>query len=170
MEKEKRDDRVGYPFKTLLEEALVRQRNEMMDNFTQILQRLPMETIEASSTRNHFLSVMPFKVQVNFDIPLFKGQIDVDALEKWLNLLEGYYSIQKNSDSEKITFALLKSLPHVRAWWEGYWERYTIDESTLFGREPTWVAFVDALKEEFYPVGNYDDQYMRWTTLRQKRD
>jgi hypothetical protein len=73
-------------------------------------------------------------------------------------------------DSEKITFALLKSLPHVRAWWEGYWERYTVDESTLFGREPTWAAFVDALKEEFYPVGNYDDQYMRWTTLRQKRD
>jgi hypothetical protein len=44
-----------------------------------------------------------------------------------------------------------------------------VDESTLFGREPTWAAFVDALKEEFYPVGNYDDQYMRWTTLRQKR-
>jgi hypothetical protein len=56
------------------------------------------------------------------------------------------------SDSEKITFVLLKSLPHVRSWWEGYWERYTMDESTLFGREPTWVAFVDALKEEFYPV------------------
>jgi hypothetical protein len=84
-----------------------------------------------------------------------------------LNLLEGYYSVQKISDSEKITFALLKSLPHVRAWWEGYWERYIMDESTLFGREPTWVAFVDALKD---PVKNYDDQYIRWTTLRQKRD
>jgi hypothetical protein len=77
---------------------------------------------------------------------------------------------KKNSDSEKITFVLLKSLPHVRAWWEGYWERYTMDESTPFRREPTWAAFVDALKEEFYPVRNYDDQYMRWTTLRQKRD
>jgi hypothetical protein len=74
------------------------------------------------------------------------------------------------SDSEKITFTLLKSLPHVRAWWEGYWERYTMDESTPFRREPTWEAFVDALKEEFYPVRNYDDQYMRWTTLHQKRD
>ena len=72
----------------------------------------------------------------------------------------------KKIGSEKITFTLFKSLPHVRSWWEGYWERYTTDESTLFGREPTWAAFVDALKEEFYPVGNYDDQYMRWTTLR----
>jgi hypothetical protein len=65
---------------------------------------------------------------------------------------------------------LLKSLPHVKDWWEGYWERYTADESTPFEREATWVDFVYALKEEFYPVENYDDQYMRWMTLCQKRD
>jgi hypothetical protein len=35
---------------------------------------------------------------------------------------------------------------------------YIVDESTPFGREPTWVAFVDSLKEEFYLIGNYDDQ------------
>jgi hypothetical protein len=95
MAEEKRDDRAGDPFKTLLEEALMRQRNEMMDNFAQILRRLPMVAAEASSTSNHFASATPFKVQVNFDIPLFEGQIDADALEKWLNLLEGYYSVQK---------------------------------------------------------------------------
>jgi hypothetical protein len=76
---------------------------------------------------------------------------------------------QKISNSEKITFTLLKTLPHVRSWWEGYWDRYTTNESTLFEREPTWATFVDELKEEFYPVEKYDDQYMRWTTLRQKR-
>jgi hypothetical protein len=82
-----------------------------------------------------------------------------------LNFLEGYYSIQKISNCLNITFALLKALPHVGAWWEGYWDRYTADESMPFRREPTWETFVDALKEEFYPVGSYDDQYMRWTTL-----
>jgi hypothetical protein len=44
------------------------------------------------------------------------------------------------------------------------------DESAIFGPGPTWVDFVDALKEQYYPVGNYDDQYMRWTTLCQERD
>ena len=68
---------------------------------------------EASSTSNHFGGVTPFKVQVNLYIPLFEGQIDANALEKWLNLLEGYYSFQKKSDSEKIASVLLKSLPHV---------------------------------------------------------
>ena len=28
---------------------------------------------------------------------------------------------------------------------------------------------MDEFKEQYYPVGNYDDQYMRWTTLRQER-
>jgi hypothetical protein len=83
-----------------------------------------------------------------------------------LNLLEGYYSIQNFSDSEKITFVLLKALPHVRSWWEGYWERYIVGESTPFRRELTWATFVDALKEEFYHVENYYDQYLRWMTMR----
>jgi hypothetical protein len=28
---------------------------------------------------------------------------------------------------------------------------------------------VDAVKEQYYHVGNYEDQYMRWTILRQER-
>jgi hypothetical protein len=31
---------------------------------------------------------------------------------------------------------------------------------------PTWDSFWDAIKEQFYPVGSYEDQYTRWTTLR----
>jgi hypothetical protein len=28
---------------------------------------------------------------------------------------------------------------------------------------------VDAVKEQYYPVDNYEDQYMIWTTLRKER-
>jgi hypothetical protein len=72
MVEEKRDDRAGDHFKMLLKEALMLKRNEMMENFTQILQRLSMTTTKASSTSNHFASETPFQVQVNFDIPLFE--------------------------------------------------------------------------------------------------
>jgi hypothetical protein len=37
----KKDDGAGDPFKMLRKEALVRQMNEMMDKFAQILRRLP---------------------------------------------------------------------------------------------------------------------------------
>jgi hypothetical protein len=95
-----------------------------------------MET-ETSSTSSHFKGATPFKVQVNFDIPLFEGRIDSYALEKWLKLLEGYYSVQSFFESKKMTFVLFKVLPHVRFWWEGYRDGYTEDESTSFRREPT---------------------------------
>jgi hypothetical protein len=44
------------------------------------------------------------------------------------------------------------------------------EESGMFEVEPTWDSFMDVVKEQYYPVGNYDDQYMRWTTLHQERD
>ena len=80
---------VGDPIKILLEEALEQQRNAMMDSFAQILQRLPRS--DASASSSYFGNATPFKVQVNFEIPIFKGQIDANAIDKWLNLLEGYF-------------------------------------------------------------------------------
>jgi hypothetical protein len=64
-----------------------------MDKFTHILRRLWMAVIETYFTRNHFEGATPFKVQVNFDISLFEGQIDTYVVEKCLNLLEGYYFV-----------------------------------------------------------------------------
>ena len=75
---EKRDDEAGDLIKMLLREALMRQRNEMMDNFAQILRRMLTAT-DAPSTSSHFGGATPFKVQVNFDIPLFEGKIDANA-------------------------------------------------------------------------------------------
>jgi hypothetical protein len=74
-----------------------------------------LPTGEASSSGGH---ATPFKVQVNFDIPLFEGLIDADVVDKWLNLLEGYFSVHNFFDREKITFALLKDIPHVKDWWD----------------------------------------------------
>jgi hypothetical protein len=168
MVEENKNERVDDSINLLLEQALMHQRDEMMENFSHILQCLLITTC-ASSSSGIFGSTSPFKVQVNFDIPIFEGRIDVDALEKWLNLLEGYFSVHNFSDRENITFALLKDLPHVKHWWETYWEKISIEESRIYGVEPTWEFFVDVVKEQYYLVGNYEDQYMRWTTLQQER-
>jgi len=61
----------------------------MMDNFAKILQRLPRG--DTSTSNIYSGSATPFKVQVNFDIPIFEGQIDVNAIDKWLNILERYF-------------------------------------------------------------------------------
>jgi hypothetical protein len=81
-----------------------------------------MSTIEYTySSRSHFGSTVPFKVPINFDISVFEGEIYADSLEKWLNLLEGYFFVHIFSNRENITFVLLKVVPHVKYWWETYW-------------------------------------------------
>jgi hypothetical protein len=107
MVEEKKNDGVDDPINLLLEQALTRQRDEMMENFANILKCLPIAS-GAFSSSDHFGGTSPFKVQVNFDILVFEGQIDAEALEKWLTLLEGYFSVHNFSEKEKITFALLK--------------------------------------------------------------
>ena len=108
----------------------------MMDNFAQILCQLPT-TSDASTSIGHSGNAPPFKVQVNFDIPVFEGHIHVDALEKWLNLLECYFSVYKFSNREKITFSLLKVVPHVKDWWETHCEQTTMEEPSMFSTIPT---------------------------------
>jgi hypothetical protein len=51
------------------------------------------------------------KVQVNFDIPIFEGHIDVDSLEKWLNMLEGYFSARNFFDRERSPLHSLRLSP-----------------------------------------------------------
>jgi hypothetical protein len=72
MVKEKRNNGVEDSINLLLEQALTRHRDEMMENFSQILRRLPI-IADVSSSRNHFGGTAPFKVQVNFDILIFEG-------------------------------------------------------------------------------------------------
>ena len=146
MAEEKKNDGADDPISLLLEQALTRQRDEMMENFYHILQHLPIAS-GASSSSGHFGGTSPFKVQVNFDILVFEGQIDAKALEKWLTLLEGYFSAHNFSDKEKITFAPFKDLAHVKHWWETYWEQSSIEEFGIYVVDPTWDFFVDAIKE-----------------------
>ena len=84
-------------------------------------------------------------------------------------MLQGYFCVHNFSDREKITLSFLKDLPHVKNWWETYWEQCSTEESGIYGVDPTWDFFVDVIREQYYPVGNYEDQYMRCTTLQQER-
>jgi hypothetical protein len=134
---------IGYPFKMFLEESVMQQRNAMMDSFAQILRWIPTNDAYSSSG-----GIAPFKVQIKFDVPIFEGQIDTYVVEKFLNLLEGYFSIHKFSNKENINFVLLKVIPHVKYWWETFCEKKEIEEPSLFIVAVTWESFRDAIKEQ----------------------
>ena len=78
MVEENKDKGVRHPFKMLFEEALKWHRDVMMDKFAQILRRLPIGNASSSSNNTR----TPFKVQVNFEITIFEGQIDAYVVDK----------------------------------------------------------------------------------------
>jgi len=82
----------------------------IMDKFSQILQRLP--TSGVSTSKNHFGGSTAFKVQVKFGIPIFWGKIDVDVIDEWLNLLEGYFFVHDFSSQEILLLLFSKHPPH----------------------------------------------------------
>ena len=115
----------------------------MMDSFVQILRQLPTGDTSSLSGGD-----TPFKIQIKFDIPIFEGPIDANVVDKWLNLLEGYFSVHKFSNRENITFVLLKAIPHVKYWWETFCEKKEIEEPSLFIVIATWESFRDVIKEQ----------------------
>lgn len=168
MEEEKKDEGVVDPFKILLKEALERQRNTMIDNFAQILRRMP--TSDTSSSGSHSGGITPFKLQVNFDIPIFEVQIDEIVVDRWLNILEGYFLVHDFSNRERITFSLLKVAPKIKDWQETYYDQKDEREPSLFSVASTWNSFQDAIKEKYYPVGSYEDKYIKCTIVWHERD
>jgi hypothetical protein len=61
MAEENKNDGVDDPINLLLEQALTRHRDKMMENFSHILQRLPIAS-GAPSSSSHFGGTSPFKV------------------------------------------------------------------------------------------------------------
>jgi len=70
----------------------------------------------------------------------------VDVVDKWLNLLEGYFSVHNFSNREKITFSLLKGIPYVKDWWDTKYEQRAISEYEVFSVSPIWDSFQDTIK------------------------
>ena len=91
--------------------------------------------------------------------------------------MERYFYVNDFSDIEKITFALLKAENHVKLAWEAHITTKEIHEaqdghefSMLFDGKPTWKEFVEHIKQEYYPEDSYEQKYIQWQLLRQKKD
>lgn len=61
---------------------------------------------------------------------------------------KGLFLYPKKIPTTKISpLLLLKPLPHVKDWWETYYEKHSTKESAMFGTKPTWTCFINAIKE-----------------------
>ena len=78
MEKQQIDG-IDKSLNSLKEKALNKQCKEMMKQF---LEMLGKREVQASPSNPKFGGQSPFKVQVNFDIPTYKGKVNADVLDE----------------------------------------------------------------------------------------
>jgi hypothetical protein len=50
-----------------------------------------------------------------------------------------------------------KVVPHVKDWWDTYFEQRVVEESAMFVVALSWDSFRDVIKEQYYHVGSYED-------------
>ena len=55
---------------------------------------------------------------------MFEGNIDTQALGRWLDEQEDYFFGHKFSNSRDIIFTLMKSCPHVKHWLDTYYVQH----------------------------------------------
>lgn len=67
---------------------------------------------EESSGKNK-TPVDTLKIDFNVDIPVYRGDVDAEKLDSWIDTLETYFTVDKYSNSQKIKFANLKLTSHM---------------------------------------------------------
>ena len=68
--------------------------------------------------RSHSDKIIPFKVQMNMDIPNLEDDIDAESVDNWVQQLEYYYTVNQLFEVENITIVSLKMSTFVHCWWE----------------------------------------------------
>ena len=138
----------------LIEKSMAHQQTEMFTQFSDILMRVTVNSRECL-TQPHSDKIIPFKVQMNLDIPNLEGKIDVESVDNWVQQLESYYAVNRISEAEKITIASLKMSISVHCWWESL----SIKKEKEGDPIDTWVKNFKDIWKEFYMPKYLKQQY-----------
>jgi hypothetical protein len=62
------------------------------------------------------------------------------------------FFVHNFSNRENNMFFLLKSIHHVKYWWDTFCEKREGEEASLFKVMVTWESFREVMKEQYYPL------------------
>ena len=70
------------------------------------------------------------KLEAKVEIPEFRGEIDGEKLDAWLDRLESYFSLYGFNDLQKITFVRVKMESHALVGWNAYVQAHGMHGTT----------------------------------------
>ena len=157
MAEEEENRHVTNETEQLIEKALTCQGTKMFSQFNKILMRVTTNSGE-SSMQPHSNKIIPFKVQMNMDIPNLDKKIDTESVDDWVQQLESYYSVNQLSEAENITIASLKMSTFVHSWWGNLSTNMEKEDDPI----NTWVKFVEYVQKDFYLPKYLEQYYKKW--------
>jgi hypothetical protein len=90
-----------------------------------------------------------FKVEVKVDIKPCQDEIDVLKLNRWLQQLEVYFSVNNIGEDKNISFVELKLEGHAQIWWEIHTKMIRVEGDPLVTK---WEVFETLINSQFYPI------------------
>ena len=101
---------------------------------------------------------------MNFDFPIYDGELNVENLDNWIRQIDVYCKVQNvDSERKKIQLASLRLGGTALVWWEGKTQADLQKHGKIIS---TWNEFVFAIKKQFYPLAYMQQAMMSWQTLR----
>ena len=107
------------------------------------------------------------KLDINFELPMYNGEVNAEKLDNWIRQIEVYCRIQRIEDDEtKIQLSSLRldSETLIR------WEAKTQEDMNKHGKIlSSWNDFIVAIKKQFYPLAYMQKVVMDWKKFRQAK-
>jgi hypothetical protein len=100
------------------------------------------------------------KLEAKIEIPEYRGELDGEKLDAWLDKLESYFSLYGFNDLQRLTFVRVKMESHALIWWNAY------VQSRGF-QNLAWDGFKTLVRKQFYPVGYREARWRKWLFLKQ---
>ena len=104
--------------------------------------------------------IQNLKIDFKLDIKDFDESIDVEKLDDWIDRLETYFTLYQFSGEEKLAYSTIKLSKHALTWWKSY--------KRQSDRAKSWRELKRVMKVTFYPVGNLEEHWFKWYSLKQQ--
>ena len=73
------------------------------------------------------------KLEVKIEIPEYRGELNGEKLDAWLDKLESYFSLYGFNDLQQLTFVWVKMESYALVWWNSCVESCGIQSLTWDG-------------------------------------
>ena len=102
---------------------------------------------------------------MKMDVPVYKGNLDVEELLDWIRALDTYFNYEDIEEDKKVRHDIMRLKGHVALWWDELQaDRHFQGKHKI----KSWDRMIAKMKAKFIPRDYQISLFRRMQNLRQK--